>query len=63
MKIKDLRKKTIGELEKDLKDKVQSLNNFRLGISKSSIKNTKEGRNLKKDIARTLTLLKESKKA
>ncbi len=63
MSIKDLRKKSIGELENELKDKIQSLNNFKLGISKSSVKNVKHGRNLKKEIARILTLLKESQKA
>lgn len=63
MKLKDLRKKTIGELESELKDKVKSLNEFKLGISKNSVKNTRNGRNLRKEIARILTLLREGEKA
>jgi ribosomal protein L29 len=63
MDIKDLRKKTSVELEKELSDKATALSNFRFGTSNSKTKNVKAGRNLKREIAQILTILKESKKA
>ena len=63
MNIKDLRKKTPAELEKELADKAVALSNFKFGTSGSKTKNVKAGRNLKKEIAQILTILKESKKA
>lgn len=63
MNTQDLRKKSIVELEKELKAKVEALHNFRLGISKSKIKNVKHGKDLKREVARILTLVKEAKKA
>ena len=62
MNIKDLRKKTEGELDKELGDKAVALSNFRFGTSGSKTKNVKAGRNLKKEIAQILTILNESKK-
>ena len=62
MDIKDLRKKTTAELEKELGEKATALSNFKFGASGSKVKNVKEGRGLKKDIARILTILKEAKK-
>ena len=59
MKLKDLRKKNTGELEKELKEKTELLSSFRLGISNSKVKNVKNGRNLRREIARIKTLLKE----
>jgi ribosomal protein L29 len=60
MKIVELRKKSKNELEKLLKD-----HKDRLGIlkftSRSGTKNVKEMSQLKKDIARILTLFKENK--
>lgn len=61
MNIKDLRKKTIGELDKELTEKVSALSNFKFGTSGSKVKNVKAGRNLKKEIAQILTILKEMK--
>lgn len=63
MKLKDLRKKNTSELEKELKEKVELLSSFRLGISKSAVKNVKNGKNLRKEIARIHTLLTEAKAA
>ena len=63
MKIKDLRKKNSTELAKDLKERKQSLHDFKFGISGSKVKNMKEGKNLRREIARIKTLLKEEKKA
>lgn len=61
MNIKDLRKKTIGELDKELAEKISALSNFKFGTSGSKVKNVKAGRNLKKEIAQILTILKEMK--
>lgn len=63
MNIKDLRKKTPGELDKDLSEKAVALSNFRFGTAGSKTKNVKAGKNLKREIAQILTILKESKKA
>ncbi len=63
MNIKDLRKKTEGELNKELSEKVAALSNFRFGTSGSKTKNVKAGKNLKIEIAQILTILNEMKKA
>lgn len=62
MSIKDFRKKTLGELDKELADKASALSNFRFGSSGSKTKNVKAGKNLRKEIAQILTVLNESKK-
>jgi len=63
MNIKDLRKKTPAELDKELSEKAVALSNFKFGTSGSKVKNVKAGKNLKKDIAQILTILNEVKKA
>ena len=63
MNTKDLRKKNIAELQKDLATKAKSLNDFKFGASQNKIKNVKEGKRLKKEIAQILTIVKEMKKA
>ena len=45
------------DLAKALVEKREALRKFRFGISGSKTRNVKEGRNLKKDIARILTEL------
>jgi len=59
--MKDLIKKTKAELETTLSDKRESLRKFRFGISGSKVKNTKEGRNLRKEIAKILTVINSEK--
>lgn len=61
MNIKDLRKNTEGELNKMLEEKAEALNNFKLGTAGSKIKNVKEGKKLKLEIAQILTVLNELK--
>ncbi len=61
MNIKDLRKNTKDQLNKMLEEKAEALNNFKLGIAGSKIKNVKEGKNLKLEIAQILTVLNELK--
>jgi ribosomal protein L29 len=61
MNIKDLRKNTKDELNKMLEEKAEALNNFKLGIAGSKIKNVKEGKKLKLEIAQILTVLNSLK--
>ncbi|MEK7162524.1 MAG: 50S ribosomal protein L29 [Patescibacteria group bacterium] len=63
MKTKELREKSREELSKLLEDKGASLRAFRFDLSFSKTKNIKVGRNLKKEIARILTLLNEKQHA
>ncbi len=47
--------KTTTELEKTLADKREALRNFRFGLAGSKVRNVKEGKELKREIARILT--------
>lgn len=57
MSNKDIQKKNERDLQKALKEKRESLRNFRFGLSGSKTRNSKEGRDLKKGIAQILTEL------
>lgn len=61
MKIKDLRIKTVAELEKMLEERAEALNKFKFGVSGSKIKNVKEGSRIKLETAQILTIMKEIK--
>ena len=61
MDMKDLKKKTKAELEKMLEEKKVALNTFKFGVAGSKIKNVREGRNIKREIAQTITVLKDIK--
>lgn len=61
MKAKDIKKKDISEIEKDLNTLRVNLANFRGNSSGSKQRNVKEGRNIKKDIARLLTEMNSKK--
>lgn len=50
-------KKSIDDLQKLLAEKREALRLFRFGISGSKLKNVKEGKGLRKEIARILTEL------
>lgn len=50
-----MKEKTNKELQETLEAKQKALRLFRFEISGSKIKNVKEGRNIRKDIARILT--------
>ncbi|HEY4506340.1 MAG TPA: 50S ribosomal protein L29 [Candidatus Paceibacterota bacterium] len=54
----EYQKKSDSELSKLLAEKKKEIQQFRFDISGSRIKNVKSGRNLRKDIARILTALK-----
>ena len=55
--MKDLIKKTEKELKTLLTEKREALRVFRFAMSGSKTKNLKEGLNIKKEIARIMTLL------
>jgi len=62
MRIKELREKTEIKLVALLKDKSEALRKFRFEMGHGKTKNTKAAREIKKDIARIITLLKEKSK-
>ena len=55
--MEQLNKKSETELKKLLAEKRESLRNFRFSMRGSQIRNTKEGSQLRKDIARILFIL------
>jgi len=59
MKIAELRQKSKEELQKLLQDLREKLRQLRFDLVSGKVKNVREIRKIKKDIARTLTLLKE----
>jgi large subunit ribosomal protein L29 len=61
MKAKEIREMNKEEVKKILTDKRNRLLKLRFDISSKQIKNNREYRNIKKDIARILTVFKESK--
>ena len=64
MKKKDIQqvmKMSAGELVKTLADKRDALRNFRFAMSGGKAKNVREGRELRKDIARVLTAIGQGK--
>jgi large subunit ribosomal protein L29 len=61
MRSKELREMNIEELKKLLAEKRETAQKLRFDISGKQVKNHREFRNTKKDIARILTLLKEIK--
>ena len=58
MKAKELRQKTIKELQELLQERRKRLAQLRFELSLKKLKNVREIREVKKDIARILTLLK-----
>ncbi|MDP2593089.1 MAG: 50S ribosomal protein L29 [bacterium] len=55
--MKDISNKTPKDLLKALSEKRLALKNFRFSMSGSKAKNIKEGKNLRKEIAKILTEL------
>jgi len=58
MKINELRQKSKSELQKILIDRHERLRQLRFDLAAGKVKNIKEIHQVKKDISRTLTLLK-----
>ena len=59
MKVKELRQKSKDDLGRTLKEDREKLRQLRFDLASGKVKNVKEVSNLKKKIARTLTILKE----
>ncbi len=55
----DLKKKSIKDLEKVLKETREKMREFRFNSAGSKTRNVKEGRNLRKTIAQLLTELRK----
>jgi large subunit ribosomal protein L29 len=62
MKIKELRQKTEKELTDLLKENQQKLGQLKFDLSAKKLKNVREIRELRKEIAKILTILHEQKK-
>ena len=61
MKLVELRKKDIKELEKEIQELRKKLSDLRFKFSSGKLKNVKEISTSKKEVARILTILKETK--
>ncbi len=61
MKIKKLRQKPEEELKKNLQDNQEKLRQLRFVLSAGKVKNVREIRKTKKEIAQILTLITESR--
>jgi len=60
MKIRELRQKPKTELGKMLNEKQSRLLNLRFDLSEGRVKNIREMKEIRKDMARILTLLNEN---
>jgi large subunit ribosomal protein L29 len=60
MKVTELRQKTEGELQKFLSDGRERLRVLSFDLASGKVKNVREIRKIKKDIARILTILRQS---
>jgi large subunit ribosomal protein L29 len=61
MKIVEIRKKSKAQLKKILINKRERLRKLRFDLASGKLKNVREIRTLKKDIARILTILQEAR--
>ena len=59
MRIQELRQKSKTELQKMLQDSRERLRQLRFDLTAGKVKNVREIRKIKKEIARILTLLKQ----
>lgn len=62
MEIKELRLKEIEELNQLLKDSRKKLDDLRFKVKQGQLKNVREIRFVKKDIAKIMTVIKEKNK-
>lgn len=60
--MKDLHKTSITDLHKMVHDKCEELRDFRFKSAGSRVRNVREGRNARRDIARILTELNKRSK-
>ncbi len=57
MRMTDLKKKSVKDLEKLLKEQRKALREFRFSSAGSRVRNVRDGRNTRRSIARILTEL------
>lgn len=62
MKMKELKEKKYPELNNLLREKRESLRKARFDLTSGKLKNYREIKGVKKDIARILTLMRKKKK-
>jgi ribosomal protein L29 len=62
MQIKEIRSKSIGELEHDLVELHKKFDDLNFKVRQKQLKNIREIRSVKSTMARILTILKEKKK-
>ena len=62
MKTAELRKRSNKELEVSVKDLLKKLSDIRFKFAANQLKNVKEISNMKKEIARSLTIMRENRK-
>ncbi len=63
MKAKEIREKNVNELEKILKEKRNIAQKLMFDVSVKQMREHRSLRNVKKDIARILTVLEEKRRA
>jgi large subunit ribosomal protein L29 len=63
MKLEELRKKTKEEMHKILQDDREKLRQLRFDLAAGKVKNVREIRKIKKEVAQTLTLLSDEDKS
>ncbi|PIV10286.1 MAG: 50S ribosomal protein L29 [Candidatus Portnoybacteria bacterium CG03_land_8_20_14_0_80_41_10] len=63
MKIKELRQKTTKELKELLEENRHKLGQLKFDLAAKKLKNVREIRNLRREIARILTILRDLSKA
>ena len=61
MKFKEITNKPVADLTRLITEKREALRAFRFGSAGAKAKNVKEGRNLRKDIARIMTEMRRKK--
>lgn len=54
----DIKQQSVEDLKKDIAEKREALRSFRFGAAGSRTRNVREGRNLRREIARLLTELR-----
>lgn len=59
MKAADIRQKTQEELRRNVKEIRERLRSLRFDLASGKVKNVREIRQIRKDVARILTVLKE----
>jgi len=61
MKIKEIKEKSIDELNKILRENRDKLRELNFSVSQNQLKNVREVRKYKKTVARVLTVLNEKR--